>query len=71
MFHSSGGWEYEFMLMNLKNKYCEAVNLFTILVDSIKIPHWLLFLLFTRIGYFNERKTTTKSTRNNTYIHVQ
>ena len=24
------------MLMNLKNKYCEAVNLFTILVDSIK-----------------------------------
>jgi len=36
------------MLINLKSKYCEAVNLFTILVDSIKIPHWLLFLLFTK-----------------------
>lgn len=49
------------MLLNLKTKYCEDVNLLPISVDSIKIPVWLLLLfLANKSDFLMEKKKKHK-----------
>lgn len=57
------------MLLNLKIKYCEDVNLLPISVDSIKIPVWLLLLfLANKSDFLMEKK---KHKRQQTHTHIK
>lgn len=57
------------MLLNLKTKYCEDVNLLPISVDSIKIPVWLLLLfLANKSDFLMEKKKNTRNTHKHTHI---
>lgn len=56
------------MLLNLKTKYCEDVNLLLISVDSIKIPVWLLFLANKSDFLMKKNPQETANTHKHTHI---